>query len=104
MKIQLGNGNFQIETDDRQFIVQKKKIVQAGRMTKPENIGKESFEDIGYYTKLKNALNAICDQIVLDNDDLKVIIEKLAELKTEISKMTNLLEISEIEVNENEER
>jgi hypothetical protein len=98
MKIQLGNGNFQIETDDRQYILQKKKVIQEGRFTKPENVGKESFEDIGYYTKLKYVLSAIGEQIILDNDDLKDIVKKLNELSIEISKITNMLEV---EVNEN---
>ena len=101
MKIQLGNGNFQIETDEKQYILQKKKITQEGRFTKPENVGKESFEDIGYYTKLKYVLSAIGEHIILDNDDLKDIVKKLKELSVEISKMTSMLEI---EVDENEER
>lgn len=39
MKLQF--NNYQIVTDSRQFIVQQKKIIQASKFTKAENVGKE---------------------------------------------------------------
>lgn len=38
MKINL--GDYRIESDERQFIVQAKKIIEDGNLTKEENIGK----------------------------------------------------------------
>ncbi len=44
--------NYRMKTDSRQFVVQKRKVVQAGRFTKEENIGKEYWEDEAYCTTL----------------------------------------------------
>lgn len=93
--------NYQIITDEKQFIVQKKKITQAGRLTKEENIGKETFVDLAYYTTLNHALKHIGRQIVLDTDDLKDIKRELIALQNKIDDMTDLLEISGDEDDEN---
>ncbi|KGM93299.1 hypothetical protein IRP63_14385 (plasmid) [Clostridium botulinum] len=84
------NG-YKIVTDDKQFIVQKKKVVQAGRLTKEENIGKEYWEDVGYFTNLNFALKFIKKTILLDNDDLKVIMDRLNQLEGKIDEFTQKL-------------
>lgn len=94
MKVEL--ENYQIITDDVQFIVQKKRIIQAGKMTLPENIGKEVWEDMAYCRTLNYALKVIGTQIVLDNDDFKDILQKLNKLEKKIDGMIELLEISEV--------
>jgi len=94
MELLLGNGQYMVCSDERQFILKKLKTVKESRLTLPENIGKQSYVDLGYYTKLKSVIKAAGDQIVLDNKELSVIIEKLSELQLEINKITNLLELS----------
>ncbi|CAG7840018.1 hypothetical protein CLOHAE12215_01434 [Clostridium haemolyticum] len=82
---------YKIVTDDKQFIVQKKKVIQAGRLTKEENIGKEYWEDFKYFTNLNFALKFIKKTILLDNDDLNIIMEKLNQLEDKIDEFTKKL-------------
>ena len=96
MELILGNGEYKIESDSMQFIVKKRKIIKDSKLTKPENIGKEVYEDFAYCRQLSFAIKTIGDQILLDNKELSVIIEKLRDLQLEISKITNLLELSVI--------
>ncbi len=83
--------DYRVKTDNRQFVVQKRKVVQAGRFTKEENIGKEYWEDEAYCTTLNFALKLLRKKVLLDNDDLKVIINKLDELENKIDEFTSLL-------------
>lgn len=83
--------NYRMKTDTRQFIVQKRKVVQVGRFTKEENIGKEYWEDEAYYSTLNSALKLLKKKVLLDNDDLKVIISNLNELESKIDEFTRLL-------------
>lgn len=94
MELLLGNGQYMICSDERQFVVKKLKTVKASRLTKEKNVGKEYFEDFAYCRDLSFAIKTIGNQVVLDNKELPVIIEKLSELQTEINKITNLLELS----------
>lgn len=93
--MQLDFGDYKIVTDERQFIVQKKKVIQAGKFTKEANVGKEYFEDDAYCTSLNSALKFLCKKTLLDNDDLLVIKEKLAKIESKIDKFTKLLNESE---------
>ncbi|MBU3186636.1 hypothetical protein [Clostridium estertheticum] len=102
MELILGK-NYKVVSDERQFILQTLKVTKASKLTLPENVGKETWSDIGYYRKLKEVLKAAGDQVVLDNKELPVIIEKLKELQLEINKISNLFEITESEVKFNEE-
>lgn len=83
--------DYMVKTDSRQFIVQKKKIVQPGPLTKEENIGKEYWEDEAYCSTLNSALKLLRKKVLLDNHDLKVIIGKLNELESKIDEFTSLL-------------
>ena len=80
-----------IVTDERQFIVQKKKVIQAGKFTKEENVGKEKWEDGAYCASLNSALKFLRKSILLDNDDLLVIMKKLNELESKIDEFTKML-------------
>lgn len=81
----------QIVTDERQFIVQKKKVIQPGRFTKEANIGREYWEDEAYCTRLNSALKFLRKSILLDNDDLLVIMKKLNQLESKIDEFTKIL-------------
>lgn len=52
LEIKIDN-EYQIVSDDNNFILQKKRIITGenvkGKQVKPENIGKEVWDDKGYY-------------------------------------------------------
>lgn len=91
MKINI--GDYKIESDSNNFILKAKKIVQEGRLTKEENIGKEVYSTIGYYTSIEGILKAIPTQVLLDNDDLKTIVKKLNVIKIQIEEIRKALEV-----------
>jgi hypothetical protein len=91
-------GNYRIITDDKQFITQEKRVKQENQFTKEENIGQEYYADLGYYTKLENALNSLGKRIILTNNDLKVILRELKLLQAKIRQFTRQLEIEEISI------
>lgn len=85
MKIDI--GNYRIISDERQFIIQSVGYVTESKVTKEENIGKEKTKNLAYYTSFKNALKYIANKIILDNDDIKIIMDKLNELERKIDDM-----------------
>ena len=86
MKLQI-TPDLRVVTSDVEFILQQRKVVQDGKFTKEENIGNEYWENIGFHPNVNYALNQISKQILLDNDDLDVIIEKLNELDNKIEEI-----------------
>lgn len=82
MKIQL--GDYRIETDNMQYIIKAKKVIQAGRLTKEENVGKEKWEEVSYHSSLDSALKSLANKVVLDNDDIFIIKQKLNEIQRDI--------------------
>jgi hypothetical protein len=98
MYMELGN-DLRITTDEFQFMLQKKSIVQATpegskkKKTLEKNIGNIVWITIAYCSSLDQALRHVGRNIVLKNDDLKVIKEKLTELENTISKFTGIFEI-----------
>lgn len=89
MKLDL--GDYRIESDERQFIVQAKSIIKESKLTKEENIGKEVFKTVAYLPTLSMCLKFIGNKIVLDNDDINTIKDKLDALRKEISKLNKAL-------------
>ena len=85
MKISI--GDYIIETDSLQFILKEKGIVQEGRLTKAENVGKEKETTLGYYTKFEQALSAIPQEVLKGNDDIVIIKDKLSEIKAIIEQI-----------------
>ena len=85
MKISI--GDYIIETDSLQFILKEKGIVQEGRLTKAENVGKEKETTLGYYTKFEQALSAIPQEVLKGNDDVNIIMDKLSEIKADIEQI-----------------
>ena len=51
------DNDYQIVGDDNNFILQKKRIITGentkGKQVKPENIGKEVWDDEGYYRTIR---------------------------------------------------
>lgn len=91
MKLDL--GDYKIESDEKQFIVQAKSIIREGRLTKEENVGKEIFKIVAYLPTLPKCLKFIANKVVLDNDDINTIKDKLDSLHKEISKLNQALEV-----------
>ncbi|MBM7835924.1 hypothetical protein [Clostridium sardiniense] len=91
MKLDL--GDYKIESDEKQFIVQAKSIIRESRLTKEENVGKEIFKIVAYLPTLPKCLNFIANKVVLDNDDINTIKDKLDSLHKEISKLNQVLEV-----------
>ncbi|EDT26169.1 MULTISPECIES: hypothetical protein [Clostridium] len=85
MKIDI--GNYRITSDERQFIIQSVGYVTESKVTKEENIGKEKTKNLAYYVSFKNALKYLANKIILDNDDTKIILDKLNELERKIDDM-----------------
>jgi hypothetical protein len=85
MKINI--GDYIIETDSLQFTLKEKGIVQEGRMTKAENVGKEKETTLGYYTKFEQVLSAIPQEILKSNDDIVIIKDKLDQIKADIKQI-----------------
>lgn len=85
MKIDI--GDYRIISDERQFIIQSVGYVTESKVTKKENIGKEKTKNLAYYRSFKNVLKYLANKIVLDNDDTKIILDKLNELERKIDDM-----------------
>jgi hypothetical protein len=85
--------NYKIVTDEKQFIVQEKKVVQESKLTKAENVGKEYYIDIAYCTMLDFALKFLSNRVLLQNDDLDVILDKLKVLQSKIEAFTSMLRL-----------
>lgn len=90
MKINI--GDYKIESDNNCFMLKAKRVVQESKLTKEENIGKEVYSTIAYYQNIEGVLKAIPRQVLLDNNDLKVIIEKLNVIKIQIEGIRKALE------------
>ena len=87
MKINV--GDYFIETDERQFIVKVKKVVEESRLAKKENIGKEYWQPIAYCTTFDSALKFVPQQALRSNDDINVVIDKLTQIERDIKAITN---------------
>lgn len=100
MEVEFKNG-YKIVTDNLQFIVQKRKVIQAGAKTKEANIGNVVYENVAYCSTLEFALRTIGQKLVLEINDIQEIKKALNSLEREITAMTELLEI-EVKFNDEE--
>lgn len=106
MKINV--GEYQITSDNLQFIVSRKNIVKEGVFTKEENIGKETWKPIAYCTKFEEALRFVPQDVLKSNDDINIIMDKLNEIKAIIEQIKEypVIEVKaekeEKEIEENE--
>ena len=82
MKIEL--GNYLIESNELCYTVKIKRVKEASEKTKEENVGEEYYSNIGYYTSLESALRKIPEHLIMTNDDVKEIKEKLKDIEFEI--------------------
>lgn len=94
MKINI--GDYLIETDERQFIVKAKKVVEESKLTKEENIGKEYWQPVAYCTTFDSALKFSPQQVLRGNNEIVVIKEKLVQIQADIKALGNSINIENI--------
>lgn len=89
-------GDYKIESDSNCFSLLAKKIVQPivkdGEIVNKENVGSERWVVVGYYSQVDSLLNAIPRQVLLDNDDLLSIKQKLEVINIQIAGIRRVLE------------
>lgn len=78
---------YRIVTDDNQFIVQAKKVSQ-----KNKNI---IWINKAYCSSLHTAITFLNKRILLENHDLRVIMQKLNSLESKIMELTGMLKKEE---------
>ena len=86
------NTDYRVITDDQQYIVQRGKIVVAGKHTKLENVGKKKWVNIAYVTSIDTAIRFICKNITLLDNDTKSILDKLDEVYAKIDELGLILD------------
>lgn len=86
--MQIKIGEYLITSDSMQFIVKEIGIVQEGRFTKAENVGKEKETVKAYCTKFEEALRFIPQEVLRVNDDTNIIMDKLNQIKADIEQIT----------------
>ena len=91
MIIKLSN-EYKIVTNTMEFVVQKMNIIVKGENTKEENVGKENWTSIGYFPKINQAIQCVSKHILLVNDDLDVIVNKLNEIDIKVEEIRHQLE------------
>lgn len=74
MKIKL--EDYFIETDERQYKVRTK--------TGVDKDGNDTYKSIAYCTTLTGALKFIPEQVIRENDDISIVIDKLTQIEKEI--------------------
>lgn len=88
-------GNFKIESDGLQFILSRKTITKETKKTKAENIGKEKWLPVGYYSKKEHLINAIDSSVLMNNDSFRLAAEEFRKLNVVFSELVELLKIEE---------
>lgn len=93
MILDLMKGKYRIETDDNQFIVQERRIVQKAIEGKTDNIGKPYYKDIAYCGNFESSLNHITNRAFMNNDDIQDVIKEIKTLQKEIKNLSSLLNL-----------
>lgn len=86
-------GKYIIQTDEVQFVVKEKKVVQPGKLTKEENIGKEVEKDIAYCSSFANALKFLSKRAFIDNDDIRDVVNEMKLLESKIEGIERLFNL-----------
>lgn len=91
--MRLDLGKYVIETDEVQFVVKEKKVVQPGKLTKEENIGKEIEKDIAYCSSFENALKFLSKRVFIDNEDIRDVVNEIKVLESKIEGLERLFNL-----------
>jgi hypothetical protein len=93
------DGDYKLVSDTYGWILKTKKIVgekrKNGEETKPENIGKERWNDVGYYSTLNNLFNAYTSIKARQSDatSFQELMDVIKEIQTIIDKISTELGI-----------
>lgn len=77
------NDNYYIGSDNLQYILIKKRIVNKEDSS---NYGKEVFENVGYYSTIESLKSSLLEKEIKENIELLNNIDKIIELKKELEK------------------
>lgn len=99
--MRLDLGKYVIETDEVQFLVKEKRIVQPGKRTKKENVGKPVEKDLAYCSSFENALKFLSKRAFIDNEDIRDVVKETKVLQSKIEGLTQLFELEGGMENEN---
>lgn len=91
--MRLDLGKYVIQTDEVQFVVKEKIVVQAGINTKEENVGKEREKDLAYCSSFENALKILSKRAFIDNEDIRDVVKETKALQSKIEGLTQLFEL-----------
>lgn len=83
-------GDYQIVSDERQFVVKAAKKVTD---KESENYGKDYMQNVAYCTSFDSALRFIPQQVLKSNDDITAIKEKLNQIQADIKALPNPIKI-----------
>jgi hypothetical protein len=88
--------DYKLFSDERNIILQKRRIITGenlrGTQVNPENIGKEVWDDVGYYRNARQALTDYTRQIVLKSSckTFEEFFGLLKEIDNRIKKITDI--------------
>ena len=91
--MQIKIGDYIIVADERQYVVKEKRKIEAGALTKEENVGREYYQSIGYFTDFKSALKFIPDKAIRSSDEVQEIISKLNDIHADIKALPDPIKV-----------
>lgn len=84
--------NFYCDSDGTQITLYELKLTTDSRRAKEENLGKERYNAIGYYTDIESMLNAVSRLIqrrkLAEAPEMSEMLEILKEIQAEIKELT----------------
>lgn len=94
-------GDYYFESDGvRNFSLYKKGVVSEdngrGKKAKPENVGKEKFEPLGFYSSVESLLNGLIQKAALDaatDRSVKELSDLVVRIHATIDQITRLFQI-----------
>lgn len=84
-------GDYQIVSDERQFVVKATKKVTD---EKSENYGKDYMQNIAYCTSLDSALKFVPQQVLKSNNEISIIVDKLKQIEADIKALPKHIKIA----------
>lgn len=83
-------SDYKITTDERQYILYKRGVIQDSERTKAHNVGREKWTPIAHFTRLECALKFIPQNVIKTNDDLCVVMDKLNAIEWILKELLNI--------------
>ena len=77
-------------TDGISLVLFKRREIKAGRQTKPENVGGERYEAMGYYSSLRGVISGLQRYLAVETmmrTDADNLTEFIKELKERIDRV-----------------